>query len=145
MACALIGAVYAPAHAAGPYDGIYVNLENSTSYMSVHTNGNTLIGTAYGIIPASGILVTSAIGNVAVRQLNTWDLYQGSISGSTGTMSGQVFYNACNVSVSVNFNSGGATVVFNSSSNTLVGNSSGVNCGVIPTLAPNGVNFLRIF
>lgn len=133
------------ANAAGQFDGVYVNLASSGSYLSIHTNNNKVIATAYGIIPASGIKVSSLIGDVSVRQLNTWDLYQGTISGSVASLSGQVFYNACNVSVTLNLTESGGTVFVTSASNTLVGNSSGVNCSAFLNLVPNGISFQKVF
>lgn len=132
--------------AAGPYDGVYVNLSSSGSYLSVHTNAERVIATLYGIIPASGIQMQSAIGNVRPTQLNTWDLIGGTISGNVAQISGQVIFNACNVNLTVSFGSNGtATGRITSADQTPVGRSSGVDCGALPGIYPNGMQFSKAF
>lgn len=145
----LVGAALAlmasSAMAAGPYDGVYVNAGESGSYLSVHSNNGKVIATLYGIIPASGIVFYSTLGNVYPTQLNTWDLLSGSISGASATLAGQVLYNACNVGMNVNFTGSGANAVITSASQTTVGRSSGMNCAGLLTVYRNGLTFTKAF
>ena len=134
-----------PTHAAGPYDGIYVNLANAGSYLSLHTSGSTVVATIYGIISSSGIVMTSVLGNVTPRQINTWELYQGTISGSSAVLSGQTLFNACNLSVNVSFTSTGGTAYVTDASNTLVGDASRINCAALEGAYPNGISYRKIF
>jgi hypothetical protein len=111
----------------------------------VHTNGSQLVATVYSIIPASGIQITSTIGRVTPSQLNIWDLLQGSLSGATGTLSGQMFHNACNVSFAISFSGTGAVGVLTSASNTAVGTISGVNCSQLMATNSSPYVFTKIF
>lgn len=131
--------------AAGPYDGVYVNAGESGSYLSVHSNNGKVIATLYGIIPASGIVFYSTLGNVYPTQLNTWDLLSGSINGASATLTGQVLYNACNIGMNVNFAGSGANAVITSASQTAVGRSSGMNCAGLLTAYRNGLTFTKAF
>ncbi len=133
--------------AAGPSDGVYVNLSAPNSYLSVHTNGDRIIATVYGIIQASGIRIYSALGNVDPTQLNTWDLLQGygRTDGSLFYVNGQMFYNACTVDITLRFSAGAATAQVNSAVQTVVGRNSGVNCAALPSLFPNGIAFTKAF
>lgn len=143
---AIAALIAGTAMAAGPYDGIYVRLGAANAYVAIHTNGEQLIATAYTIIPASGIHMTSPIGNVMPTQLNTWDLFSGTISGSTGIVTGRSLFEACNMSMSFNFTGTGAVATLTGLSNTLIGNSSGVNCAALWNIVPgNQANYLRVF
>jgi hypothetical protein len=146
MIAAVLLAASGAAMAAGPYDGVYVNLASSGSYLSVHTNGDRVIATLYGIIPASGIEMYSAIGNVRPTQLNTWDLINGTISGNVAQISGQILFNACTVGLTVTFaGNGSATGRITSAGQTPVGRSSGVDCAALPGVYPNGIQFSKAF
>lgn len=125
--------------AAGPYDGVYVNLATAGSYVSIHTNGSDVIATGYTIIPASGIQFSSTVGNVVPRQINTWELLQGKIQGNQATLSGQVLYNACAVEMAVTFTPGGGIAQITSATQTAVGASSGVRCQSLVTGVPTSM------
>lgn len=133
MIAAVLLAASGAAMAAGPYDGVYVNLAAAGSYVSIHTNGSDVIATGYTITPASGIQFNSNIGSVAIRQINTWDLLQGRIQGNQAFLSGQVLYNACSVEMVLTFTAGGGTAQITSATQTSVGASSGVRCQALVT------------
>lgn len=136
-----------PSHAAGVFDGIYVNLSSGgESYLSLHTNGQNVVATVYGIIPASGIVMSSILGNIYPRQINTWELYLGTISGSTANLTGQTLYNACHLTIRATFTEGSATAQIIDASNTLVGNASNINCSLYKTAIPGGVlRYTKLF
>lgn len=130
------------AMAAGPYDGIYVSAANQSEYISVHTNGTQMVVTTYEILPASNILFTSNIGNVYPRQVNVWQLLQGTISGNVVGLSGQTLFNQCNIRVTATFNGSDITAVITSSSSSGAGYSSTIHCGA---LAGGTGRFTKIF
>jgi len=131
------------ASASGSYDGIYVDFSNPNNYVAVHTSGNTIIATSYGVIPASGIVFSSPLGSVIPTQINTWSLLIGGISGASATVAGRMLYEACNVTMSVAFSGTGAVVTLTGVSNTIIGNTSGVNCAGLWNAWPNGKLYLN--
>ncbi|MDH4464449.1 MAG: hypothetical protein QE290_10485 [Acidovorax sp.] len=131
------------AMAAGPYDGIYVNTSNQSEYVSVHTNGNQMVVTTYEILPASNIFFTSNIGTVAPRQVNVWQLLQGTINGNVVGLAGQAVFNQCNIRVTATFGGSDITAVVTSSSSSGAGFSSSINCGALVGGTPT--RFSKIF
>lgn len=122
--------------AAGQYDGIYQALAvSSTTYYSVHQNGNTLIAASFGTIPISGTSFNSARGSITPSTLNSWDVIQGTINGNKVTLSGTVHFGGCNQVITVVFDqNGGALMTLMSSVETIAGRNAGLNCaaGVLP-------------
>lgn len=131
------------AMAAGTYDGIYASTEAPNSYISVHTNSNRLIATTYDILPASGVMFNSVIGSVMPRQVNTWQLLNGTINGNVADLSGQLMFNECNVRLTANFDANGLNVYITGSSSSGAGSSSTMNCQALVSPAP--LRFNRIF
>ena len=119
------------AHAGGPYDGIYQRASGSQEWLSVQTNGNAAVTTYYYVIPTSGIVFSSVIGNVTPSQTNVWDLLLGNWNGNTLNVSGQMIYNACAVNATAVVTSTGAAVTITNSQNTATGARSGVNCSLM--------------
>lgn len=144
MLCvAALAACAASAMAAGPYDGIYADNSAANSYISVHTNGDQMIVTQYEVLPASGVLFTTPFGSVMPRQINTWQLLQGSLNGNTATLSGQLLFNQCNVRLVATFTTTGLTANITGASSSGAGSSSTVNCPAIT--AYNPIRFTRVF
>lgn len=142
--CAAAFAVCAmSAHAAGPYDGIYADSSAANSYISVHTNGDQMIVTQYEIVPASGVLFTTPFGTVTPRQINTWQLLQGTLNGNTATLSGQLLFNQCNVRLLATFSTTGLTANITNASSSGAGTSSTVSCPAIT--AYNPIRFTKVF
>lgn len=97
------------ANAAGVYDGIYQNVNSPNVYASIHTNGSQVIMTSYSGISATNITLTSILGTVGVSAIPIWELYSGPINGSFASVLGQGIYNACNISLNINFTSASFT------------------------------------
>ncbi|GAA4425739.1 hypothetical protein [Acidovorax lacteus] len=131
------------ASASGPYDGIYVDATNSNNYVSVLTNGDRIVVTQYEIIPASNIFFSTQIGTVYPRQVNTWQLLQGNISGNIANLSGQLAFNQCNVRITVNFTGTSFTANTTSASSSGAAYSSTINCAGLFNLNP--LRFNKIF
>jgi len=113
------------AHAAGAYDGIY---QNGNVYLSVHQNGGIVIITRYVTIPTSGVTVSTSLGTVTPTTLNTWDLFNGPISGNSANVSGLFVYNGCNISLNVTFGDTGLTSSLSAASQTASGAIAGLKC-----------------
>jgi hypothetical protein len=106
-----------PAHAIGPYDGIY--LWNTGYFLSVHQNADTVIGSIYWVYSGNSVQV----GNRTVAEADTFDLMNGPIVGARATLSGTRFYRACTVSYELTFNNDYTLTVRHNS----VSNSPGVS------------------
>ena len=115
------------AFAAGPYDGIFQERDEVGSYLAVHTNGNVFIGTLYNIDLLNGLPVTLFNG-LRPRQLNTWNLLQGSLSGNVANVSGEMLLNHCKVNAQIAFTTTTALVTVQSATSTPLGQEVGVNC-----------------
>lgn len=107
-----------------PYDGIYQ--WDPDYYLSVHQiGGGILIGTIYWVYTSNSV----PIGTRTISEVDTFDLLNGPIVGSSATMSGTRFYRACTLSYDFNFNSDASlTVRLNSVSNTFGVSTANVNC-----------------
>jgi hypothetical protein len=128
-ALVLLTAHAASALAAGPYDGVY-QYGLSSTYYSVHQNGNTLLVVSLGSVPANGI--GFSIGSYVVHP-NTVDFWAYSIgplsTGSAARVSGIGVWGACDVTTDVSFDGvGNAYATFVAASNTPFGTQQGVNC-----------------
>lgn len=113
--------------AASPYDGIFQERNQSGSYLSVHTNGNALIGTLYNIDLLDGAPV-SLFNGLRPRQLNTWNLLQGALSGNVAYVSGEMLLNTCKVGAQISFTGTTALLTIQSATSTAVGQENGVDC-----------------
>ena len=120
--------------AAGSYDGIYQSQAGSTGYYSFHQNGSTLIVAYFDTIAASGVNISSAIGNVVPTNLSYWSVMSGQIVGNRVTLTGQTFFATCNETTGATFESNGTiTITLLAMSATPAGLVSGVNCtGAVP-------------
>jgi hypothetical protein len=109
--------------APGQYDGIYQ--WDTGYYLSVHQiGGGTLIGTIYWVYTANSV----PIGNRTISAVDTFDLLQGHIAGSSATMSGTTFYRGCTPSYDFAFSSDSLTVRLISISNSPGVSVADVNC-----------------
>ncbi|RUP24533.1 MAG: hypothetical protein EKK45_24225 [Curvibacter sp.] len=132
--------------AAGIYDGIYANQTAANEYLSVHTNGNQMIVTEYTIVPSNGsVAFVSVIGTIRPPTVPVWQLFNGTVNGSTANLTGQYPFNACAVSFTLNFTSVGLTATINSATNTAVGSASGANCAALPALMNGNLNYTKLF
>lgn len=115
------------AFAASPYDGVFQERDEVGSYLSVHTNGNVFIGTLYNIDFLNGVPV-ALFNGLRPRQLNTWNLLQGSLSGNVANVSGELLLNHCKVNAQIAFTTTTALVTVQSATSTPLGQEVGVNC-----------------
>ena len=115
------------AFAASPYDGVFQERDEVGSYLSVHTNGNVFIGTLYNIDLLNGVPV-ALFNGLRPRQLNTWNLLQGSLSGNVANVSGELLLNHCKVNAQIAFTTTTALVTVQSATSTPLGQEVGVNC-----------------
>lgn len=132
--------------AAGIYDGIYANQTAANEYLSVHTNGNQLIVTEYTAVTSNGsVAFSSVIGTIRPPAVPVWQLFNGPISGSTANLTGQYPFNACAISLTLNFTNVGLTATINSATNTSIGAASGANCAALPALMNGNLNYTKVF
>lgn len=117
------------AHAAGPYDGIYVNLNGG--FASVHTNGDQIIVIGLTSVSATNIYFNSALGTIRPTSIEQWDVGQGNVNGNVAVIAGTAFYGACAYQMRITFSPNQGVAQTLSASNTQVGNASGVNCSVL--------------
>ena len=106
--------------ASAPYDGVYriTNADGTQGdYVSVHTvsGDNTVFATVYrSATPARAASFALTDGGAQAATLyvwGSWDLYSGTISGSTATLTtGYVNYGLCNAAGSITFNATGGTI-----------------------------------
>ena len=102
----------------GAHDGIYhiTNADGSPGdYLSIHTNGSDMIAAVYRSAgPANGASFALTDGGASVAALYRWgsfDLYEGSVSGNSATLTGYAQYGLCNASASITFSgAGGGTI-----------------------------------
>ena len=118
---------------------------NPNGYLSVHQNGRNLIITSYTTISSSNVTFYSAIGSYIPSRMDVWDLYSGTISGSTAFVSGQTIYGACLLQLNFVFDANGATGTLLSAQNTDSGNAQGMRCSDIPYYGSNVQRFPRVF
>lgn len=129
--------------AAGPYDGVYAHATAPNSYISVHTSGDRIIATQYEILSASGITLQSEIGSVTPRQVNTWQLLGGTISGNSAKLSGQLMFNQCNVQISASFTGSAIAAYITNATSSGAGSWSSMNCQALVSTVP--LRFNKIF
>jgi len=108
-----IGAAVGPS----PHDGIYriTNADGSPGdYLSVHSNGSTLIATIYrSADPANAASFALTDGGASVATLykwGSWDLYSGTLSSNSATLTGYSQYGLCKANVSLTFSGAGGTI-----------------------------------
>lgn len=131
--------------ALGSYDGIYQSSLESNNYLAVHQSGNTLIVASFNTIGPVGAVQSTAAGMYTPARQDIWDLYQGTLSGSLGSLSGQLLYGACQANVSANFDSTGVQLTLNSLSSTSSGQNQGISCGLLPARTATNVRFTKIY
>ena len=137
IAFAMCGA----AQAAGPYDGIYVNLNGG--FASVQTNGDQILVIGLSTMPSSGVVVSSALGSITPSSMETWDVAMGTVQGTAAQVSGTTMYGACTYSMRIEFAGAGGTARITGASNTAVGNASRINC---PALVNSpAISYLKAF
>ena len=119
----------------GPHDGIYQ--WDPGYYLSVHQiNADTLIGTIYWVYTSD----TVKVGTRSILNANTFDLFHGQTVGSNATMSGTVYFRACELKYDFIFNSNSTLTVRRVS----VGNSPEVSVADVDCAAKyNSVDSVR--
>lgn len=87
------------------------------------------IGTLYNIDLLNGVPV-ALFNGLRPRQLNTWNLLQGSLLGSVANVSGELLLNHCKVNAQIAFTTTTTTalVTVPSATSTPLGQEVGVNC-----------------
>lgn len=144
LALALAG-VSAFASAAGAYDGVYQAL-GRPGYLVIMQNGTTLGAASLGSVTNSAAvgLGSAQAGYVKPPQINAWEVYTGTIAGSTATVVGVSDFGACTTTSRATFDGAGNLTVQNlSSTPTALGISSGYNC--LATGSGVAVNLQRVF
>lgn len=131
--------------ALGSYDGIYQSSLESSNYLAVHQNGSTLIVASFNTVSPVGAVQSTAAGLYTPARQDIWDLYQGTLSGTLGSLSGQLLYGACQANVSANFDSTGVQLTLNSLSSTTAGQTQGISCGLLPARTATSVRFTKIY
>ncbi|MDD0813795.1 lectin like domain-containing protein [Curvibacter sp. HBC28] len=123
------------AAAAANYDGIYQSSSNSNSYLSVHQNGSSMIIANFNTVGAVAVPQSTVLGSYRPERQDIWDLYQGTLSGNVGTLSGQLLFGACQTQVSAIFTSTTVQLNLSGLSATAAGAAQSVNCSssVIPS------------
>lgn len=118
--------------AASNLDGIYQ--WNSTTYLSVHSSGSTVIATIYfNEVPSDGRVDFTSSGGARLTTVNldSFELLSGSGSGQSARVSGTRFHRACDITYTLLFNADTTlTVTTNSISKNALGqaNPLNINC-----------------
>jgi hypothetical protein len=127
------------------FSGIYKDPTQSNSYLSIHQNGSKVITTSYNTvpIPAGDIYYSSAAGIYYPSRADVWDLYSGTVAGSSGFLSGEFNYGACFGRASMRLNADSSiSFTVTSISTTASGIAQGVQCGRFGT---GTVNMPKVF
>jgi hypothetical protein len=133
------------AFAAGPYDGIYQSTTDSNDYVSLHQSGNSVIIANFSVGAVTGVTLTGSFGTIGPRSLDTWELYQGTMTGTHGSISGEGPFRACNTSWSLDIDAAGnANATLTGVARTASGTAQNVNCGIAISIG-TVVKFNRVF
>lgn len=120
----------------GPYDGIYQ--WSPGNYLSLHQDGNLIIGTIY--FNADGNFsfpATSGGGVLPISQLDLFDLMNGQVAGPVVRMNGTRFHRACNVAYNFTFNGDNTITVSRVDvSNSAAADAAGISCSAIVGAEP---------
>lgn len=113
--------------ASGSYEGIFQQRDQAGSYLSVHIDGDSFIGTIYNIDSLNNNSI-SLFDGIKPRQINTWNLLSGTFDGNVAEFSGEVRLNTCEVKGEVSFSKNTASLIIKSSKATAVGQENKVDC-----------------
>ncbi len=118
--------------AAGPYDGIY-QYGSSPIFISVHQNGNTVVGATMSSTALFGVNISVGPGfSVAPSSIDNWNYAIGLLNGNAARVTGVGVYGACTVTSDVVFDGvGNLSSTFVGAVNTAFGNQQGVNCAAL--------------
>ena len=97
--------------AAGLYDGVYQNFSSSNDYLTIYQNGSTIITTNYTTYNSVGAVIPTVGGMVFPGAIDYFTVHNGTINGSTATISGIGSFRACNVTLTLNFYNQSASMV----------------------------------
>ncbi len=129
FASAILALAFAQAGiAAGVYDGIYQSAVNAKSYATLHQSGNSVIVAVFDIDAVTGAILTNKSGQIN-GNLDTWELYQGTISGTRANIVGETNFKTCKIGITLDFDAvGNVTSSVTSMVQTAKGAAQGVNC-----------------
>jgi len=133
-------------YAAGPNDGIYQAAANSTKYVSLHQNGNTLIAAIYDSVSNSSVGFSTARGTIVPSKLDYWDVYSGQVIGNSVQLSGQTGFTGCSETLNITFGGSGTfTAIFQGITPTQAGVTAGLNCSAGNPPIGSTLIFTRVF
>ncbi len=126
IACAAL--VCSSVFAAGPYDGVYVNQNDSSHFLSVHQNQSTLLVTSLRVLPSTNVALVTPQGSFVPPINRPWDLLAGVITGPNAVIEGVTVYGACAQQLSISFNGASAVSTLMQIAQTSAGAAQGFPC-----------------
>ena len=133
------------AFAGGRYDGIYESPLSNASWVSIHHNDGHMIAAAFDSEMQFGITISTNLGNTTPAVLSTWSLLGGPFSGNSATVSGEMAYGACKVTMRVVFTDSNFQLFPVSSEQTPQGSRTSFRCGGFFQGVNWPVTYTRIF
>lgn len=133
-------------YAAGLYDGIYVNVNSPTNYLSLHQNGSKIILSSQNTVSSNQTTFSIQVGTVVPKRFDIWDLFSGELVGTTAVLSGEIFYGACGADLKLNFtkeNEISSELVMRYA--TVLGTSQAVDCFVLSKIVSTSTIYKKVF
>ncbi len=131
--------------AGGRYDGIYASPISNASWVSVHHNDERMIAAAFDSELQFGITIGTAIGNTTPAVMSTWSLLGGPFSGNSATVTGEMLYGACKVTMRAVFTDSTFQLHPVSSVQTTQGSRTNFRCGDYFQGVSWPITYTRIF
>lgn len=101
------------AKSSGLYDAIYQHPINSNVYLTLIQNGNTVIVTRYQIVTPDHFYYPFEKRDYVTTptQLNTWELFSGTIVNNRAVVKGRSNYESCEEEIDLKFDASGVNVL----------------------------------
>lgn len=131
--------------AGGRYDGIYASPLSNVSWVSVHHNDSRMIAAAFESTLQFSGTISTPLGNTTTSVLSTWSLLGGSFSGNSATVSGEMLFGACKVTLRAVFTDSNFQLFPVSSEQTSQGIRTNFNCNGYLQGMSWPVTYQRIF
>lgn len=126
LALTLIGTC---ALAGGRYDGIYASPVSDASWVSIHHTNSHMIAAAFDSTMQFAGIINTVIGATSPSILSTWSLLGGPFAGNEGTVSGEMVFGACQVTMRAVFTDNSFQLYPVSSTQTAQGQRTNFRCG----------------